>query len=420
MKEPRAVIEAYKRAMRADVSCALATVVCVEGSTYRRPGARMLMTAEGQMTGSLSGGCLERDVFERARGVMKTGASIVVRYDTGAQTDIVWGLGLGCNGVVHILIEPLAGSVPMPPHLKLLADCIEGQAPCVVATIFGVSAKRAVQSATSLDVTSFSMPADSAQIKVGSHLLLRQNEKAHVEFRHEELARLVMQDARESLERGESSVKAYELAAHVVEVFIEVVEPPLPLVVFGANADAAPILEFAQRLGWHVTIVDTQARAASRARFADADAVQLCCPEDVPTQVSLTARTMVIVMTHNYLHDVELFKTLSSSPVRYIGMLGPKRRTEQIIDAARGEGVALSEAGLRRLHAPIGLDLGAESSEEIALSIIAEIRAVLAGHSGGFLKDRTAPIHNLRVPRNRMEPLAEREPQTETLAAIGA
>jgi xanthine dehydrogenase accessory factor len=386
MRELQAVIEAYRQAGRDNVQTALATVVHVEGSAYRRPGARMLMTEKGQMTGSLSGGCLERDVFERALAVMKTREPAVVRYDTGSTADIVWGLGLGCNGVVHVLIEPLDNRVT-PRHFELLADCMTGREPCVIATVFGVR-----------KLPSLATPTDGLGVAIGSRLLLQPNGCALVEFEHDELTRALMQDAHEALSDSASSVKVYELAEGAVEVFVETIDPPVPLVIFGAGADSAPVLELAQKLGWHVTIVDTQARDASRERFGDADSVLLVRPEEVAARVPLTPRTMALVMTHNYEHDFELFKSLLRSPARYIGMMGPKRRTERIISEAAEGGMRTSDKDMHRLHAPVGLDLGAETPEEIALSVVAEIRAVLANHGGGFLKDRTAPIHAARSP----------------------
>jgi len=171
-------------------------------------------------------------------------------------------------------------------------------------------------------------------------------------------------------------------------------------------------------LGWQVTVVDTQAREASRARFAHAAQVILSRPENISKDVSITARTVTIVMTHNYTHDAELFKTLILSPAAYVGMLGPKRRTEQIIRAAYAEGLTISDVELNRLHAPIGLDLGAETPEEIALSIVAEIRAVLNNHEGGFLKHRRAPIHHARTSGE--ETLDSVANHLETLEAVGA
>ncbi|MEJ7710980.1 MAG: hypothetical protein WKF84_14225 [Pyrinomonadaceae bacterium] len=169
-------------------------------------------------------------MFERARAVMKTREPIVVRYDTGANADIVWGLGLGCNGVVHVLIEALDDET-MPTHLRLLSDCIAGQGPGVIATVFGV-------------YETHEQPHDSTPLtmRVGSRLLLN-HESTVSELKHHELARSVMQDARAAINDSESSVKVYEIAETTVEVFIEFVEPPVPLVIFGANADAAPVLE---------------------------------------------------------------------------------------------------------------------------------------------------------------------------------
>jgi len=319
-------------------------------------------------------------VCERARGVLLKDAPALVRYDTTAADDIVWGLGLGCNGVVEVLLEPLP-SRSAPAHLSLLAACLNHPQRGVIATVFNVS--NAAPSVT------------NAQIKLGSRTLVRGDGNVSSEI-DPELAARVEDDAREALASNESSVKVYETASGVAEVFIEVVQPPAPVVIFGAGHDAVPVAEFARKVGWHVTVVDTRARALSRERFAEADACVLCRPEDVSAQVPLTSRTMALVMTHNYLHDLELLKTLLGSPARYVGMLGPKRRTEQMLLEALTEDAALGE-NLQRLHAPVGLDLGGETPEEIALSIVAEMRAVLAGRDGGFLKHRAAPIHNLEI-----------------------
>lgn len=396
MNEASAVIEAYKRAVHDGKQAALATVVRVEGSTYRRAGARMLMTDDGRMTGSLSGGCLEGDVYERARRVMRTGETIVARYDTGASEDIVWGLGLGCNGVVHILIEPLDMDA-MPAHLERLQSSVVHQQSCVIATVFGVDKTK--------------------HIRLGSRLMINADgENLTVEFADDDLTRTLLNDARAAIETNQSSTKLYASSNGAVEVFIERIEPPVSVVVFGANADVVPVVELANATGWQVTVVDTQAREASRARFANAHRVILSRPENVSKDVSITARTMTIVMTHNYTHDAELFKTLILSPAAYVGMLGPKRRTEQIIRAAYAEGLTISDVQLNRLHAPIGLDLGAETPEEIALSIVAEIRAVLNNHEGGFLKHRRAPIHHARASGE--ETLDDATNHLETLEAV--
>jgi xanthine dehydrogenase accessory factor len=178
-----------------------------------------------------------------------------------------------------------------------------------------------------------------------------------------------------------------------IEVFIEIIEPQVPLVIFGAGDDVLPILPFARNLGWHTTVVDTRARPSSIDRFAAADAVLLCCPEEVSGNLALTERSAVVLMTHNYLHDLELLKLLLPRRVRYLGCLGPKRRTERLLLELSGGGVTAGDAYLRQVHAPAGLDIGAETPSEIAFSIIAEIKAVLRGREGGLLRNRKGSIH---------------------------
>src|SRR5262249_33440797 len=156
---------------------------------------------------------------------------------------------------------------------------------------------------------------------------------------------------------------------------LEVLQPPVPLVVFGGGHDAVPLVQFASELGWHVTVVDGRPAAASRTRFPRANEVLLCRPEQAPDQIPLTSETVAVVMTHNYRRDLELLEVLLPSQVRYVGLLGPKKRSERLLHELDVTGIDVTAAQRRRLHAPIGLDIGAETSEEIALAIVAEIRA---------------------------------------------
>jgi xanthine/CO dehydrogenase XdhC/CoxF family maturation factor len=181
---------------------------------------------------------------------------------------------------------------------------------------------------------------------------------------------------------------------HAVQAaFIEVVEPPVPLVIFGAGADVVPLVTIAQRLGWRPTVVDTHARARSLECFADAEDVILCRPEDVASRVPLMESSAVVVMTHNYFHDREVLNVLLNERLRYVGCLGPKRRTERLLSELRDATDAPTTPWLGRLHAPIGIDIGAETSAEIALAIAAEILGVLRGRSGGSLHARQDAIH---------------------------
>jgi xanthine/CO dehydrogenase XdhC/CoxF family maturation factor len=181
----------------------------------------------------------------------------------------------------------------------------------------------------------------------------------------------------------------------VLKVFVETLLPPVPLVVFGAGHDVLPILELARGLGWQTEVVDPQARPASRSRFATADRVTLARPEHTSAEVDITPRTLALLMSHNYSHDLALLRFLLASPARYIGVMGPRKRTERMLSelAANEDAPLLEEAGLARLHSPAGLDIGANAPAEIALSIIAEMRAVLDGRRGGMLRERRGSIH---------------------------
>ena len=188
-------------------------------------------------------------------------------------------------------------------------------------------------------------------------------------------------------------------------------QPPIPLVIFGGGHDAIPLVQFASELGWHVTVVDGRPSSASRSRFPRADAVMLCPPEQAWAQVPLASDTVAVVMTHNYRSDLKLLELLLPSPVRYVGLLASKARSTRLLkefDAARGE-VTLAQR--RKLHAPVGLDIGADTCEEIALAIVAEIRSSLAGRAGGSLRERRTPIHEAarlqRVRGTQMVAIAE-------------
>lgn len=379
MNELRRVCEAYERGRERGQSMALATVVSVEGSAYRRPGARMLIIEGGEIAGSISGGCLERDVAERAAQVMRTRAARVVEYDTRGDDDIVWGLGLGCNGVVRVLLESLHEGGAAARALEFACQCLRARRRGVIATVVSRGAR--------------------ATFEVGARVFSnggRERPSVDDVFVDDVFAESVRADAAEALSRKCSRTHAYESYAGPVEIFFDVIAPPRPLVIFGAEQDALPLVRQAQAVGWHVTVVDTRARPASRGRFQEAEEVLLCRAEDVAARVALTEETAAVVMTHNFLDDVELLRALLPSPAYYLGVLGPRARTAKLLEGLRIDGLVTTMA---RLYGPVGMNIGAESPEEIALSIVAEIKAVSAARGGGFLRDRDAPIHEESVPR---------------------
>ncbi|HKS28132.1 MAG TPA: XdhC family protein [Pyrinomonadaceae bacterium] len=381
MNEVRALVEAFDEANMRGERSALATVVSVEGSSYRRAGARMLVCEGGASTGMISAGCLESDVIEHAKRVIKSGEAKLVEYNTATTSDeMAWGLGLGCNGIVRVLVEPLT---PDSLYIEALRrSCEANAAPAWVATLY--------QHAPSESAT------DSALIETGARLFLDEEGTVRSDKLSGPLSVLLENEVR-ALAREEVTSAGFTLDVSEagVAVLIETLMPPVPLVIFGAGHDALPIVELARGLGWQTEVVDPQARPISLSRFGVADKVTLSRPEDVASRVKITPRTLTLLMSHNYSHDLALLKFLLASPARYIGVMGPRKRTRRMLsELAENEETFRPEEGeMSRLYSPAGLDIGASSSAEIALSIVAEMRAVLEGRRGGMLRERRGSIH---------------------------
>ncbi|SPP66750.1 XdhC family protein [Nitrospira lenta] len=379
MSELQAILDAYSDMLRKNAPAALATVVQVAGSAYRRAGARMLIAADGHTIGSVSGGCLERDVLNQARRVLQWSEPRVVTYDSMSDDDVAWEFNLGCNGIVNVLIEPMTHDKEQD-HLGFLANCLRHRQTGIVAVVFGIEG--------------------TTKAKIGNRLLLSEHGPAVHDIGDGELADAILADSSCALESSTSTAKRYELAAGRADVYIEVILPPVPLVIFGAGHDALPLIRLAKELGWHVTLADPRPGHATRTRFPLADVLIACRPEEMLEHITLDGRTVAAVMTHNFLHDSELLRVLLPSPVRYVGILGSKRRTRRLLDHLQQAGVSLSEHHLSRVYSPIGLDIGAETPEEIALAAVAEIKAVLTGRLGGMLRTREGPLHEPNVDDN--------------------
>ncbi len=392
MKELQEIVAAWETLRAEPGEALLATVVAVSGSTYRRPGARMLLTPEGWAAGSISGGCLEGDILKKAWWRTQNGPAIVT-YDSTDEDDIVWGFGLGCNGVVQVLLERVSPAAPGP--LDLLRGVLARRRPGVVATAVG---------------------ADTPAARAGTRLLLHPDGSVESQFTDSTLAERVRRDAATALQSGDSRTEVYTQGAGRVTAFLEVVQPPLPLIIFGAGHDALPLVRIAKEVGWHVTVIDTRSAQSRPERFPQADVVLACPPGAVAQHVPLDARTAAVVMTHNYPDDRRVLQTLLASPAGYIGQLGPRARTERLLAELQDGGFAVTEAHTGRLHGPVGLDLGADNPEEIALAIIAEIQAFSAGRSGTSLRDRHEPLHR-RSATDAAIRGAETEPATCHLSA---
>jgi xanthine dehydrogenase accessory factor len=378
MNEVQSIVEAFDEAQCNGERCALATVVNVEGSAYRRPGARMLVCESGVSVGTVSAGCLESDVTAHAQRVISTARAKLVEYDTtSTNEEIAWGLGLGCNGIVRVLVEPLGAD---SAYLAALRASLDTQSNVGIATVFQRSSTQS-----------------TPRVEIGARIVIRGDREICSGIADSELALIMAADLRSALREEAPGVRVYGANGDRIRVFIDIVTPPVSLVVFGAGPDALAIVDTARGLGWRTEVIDPQARPASLMRFARADKVTLARPETVAERVTITRHTLALLMSHNYVHDRTMLKFLLTSPARYIGLLGPQKRTERMLQqlAANGEyHVALKDGDRARLYAPVGLDIGANTPAEIALSVIAEMRAVIAAREGGQLRRRQAPIHN--------------------------
>ena len=372
MKDLQEILKAYEAVKHAEGHAKLATLVKVKGSAFRRPGARMLIRGDGTSVGALSSGCLEADVVERAKKIMESHDAITVTYDTTSPQNDVWGLNLGCNGIIQILLE----SLPLgarSPHLTFLGECISSAKPGVIASVYRVDGE--------------------LKVTVGSHLFLAEDGKIQEDIKNPVLSAAVTEDCIQVFRSKSSRNKEYRFTEGVVEVLIEFIKPPLPLFIFGAGAEAIPLARMAKDLGWTVTVVDHRPAFIDKARFASADQFILARPEEVAVKTTLKADAVAVILTHDVTHDTELLRTLLPSEASYVGLLGPSKRAEQLLEKLKETGLALTPEQLARFHSPIGLNIGAESPEEIALSILSEIQAFLNGRSGGFLRDHPGPIH---------------------------
>jgi xanthine/CO dehydrogenase XdhC/CoxF family maturation factor len=308
-------------------------LVTVSGSSYRRPGARLLFTSDRRRIGSISGGCLEEDLVSRTLQVAATGIPELVTYDTTSENDLIWGVGLGCHGVVQVLIEKLP---PAARWVQALADNLSAHRATPLAVVWRASQENLL----------------------GTHL-------------------------------------AGELPAHEAGagIFFDNVQPPVPLVIFGAGDDARPLVRIAKELGWHVTLADPRREFATQDRFPSVDAISVAPAADLVARTSIPPEALAVVMTHHYVHDLPILRDLLTKDLSYIGLLGPRKRAERILSDLAHEGMVPTAKMRGRLHAPVGLDLGADTPEEVALSMIAEMRAVLAGRDGRPLRLREKPIH---------------------------
>ncbi|MCO6509897.1 MAG: XdhC family protein [Aridibacter famidurans] len=360
MKELREILAGIDES---DGPAALATVVDVQGSSYRLPGAKMLVFGGGSFVGTVSGGCVEADVLERAKRVIDTGVPEIFHYDTTGEETSVFSLNMGCKGIVRILLEPVdADSEYLSVFRKSVSEGRRG----IVATKLapGPQIERSYFDSEGI-LTGGGVP-DEVNGFVGSMA---------------------------SEDHAARRPAAIILSGNE-EYFVECVSPPLHLLILGAGADAIPLADIAHRLGWNVTVADHRPAYANEDRFPDADRIVVCRPDEMAGEVRPGKGTAAVVMSHNFEHDTAYLTALLDSEVEYIGALGPRVRTEEMLSKISETVGSSPEAARDRLHAPVGLDIGGADPETIAVSIVAEIQAAFTGRKGGFLRQRQGRIYD--------------------------
>lgn len=377
MSDQHVIVDELVRAANAGEITVLVSVVRTAGSTYRGVGARMIVRGDDSTTGLLSGGCLEADLIEHARRVRAAGTPDIVLYDTSSGDDFVWGLGLGCNGLVEVLLEPLPPTRAQSLS-QLLGAALATAVPTVLATVIRSSGDGApsVGERMLIDSSSNDVTCDGAWDDL---TMLCDVRRAAI-------------DGAVNARRG--MTQDFSLNGAEVQVAFELVTPRVDIVLCGSGPDAGPVARMATELGWTVTVVDHRSAAFTvPGRFSAARVVE--CPDAtrLADVVDLTPRTAVVVMSHSYERDLDYLDALATAGVGYIGILGPRTRTDRMLADLTSRG-RLGAAALRdSVYAPIGLDIGGDGPEAIALSIVAEISAVVSGRPGSHLRDRSAPIH---------------------------
>jgi xanthine dehydrogenase accessory factor len=368
MSELQDVLRVVEEGVARGEPVALATVVAIRGSTYRREGARYVIPSTGRPVGTISGGCLEGDVHVMAEEVMAEGVPRLAHFDLTADDEAVWGWGLGCNGVIDVFIEPADKAAEIAGAIR---RAIDEQRPLAAVTV--VEARK--DQPTSLGARMLVHPDARAEGTLGDQVL---------DVRAIEESMRALSEERSGLVELGPGLRA----------FVEAIIPPPRLLVCGAGHDVIPLVRMAAGIGFRVEVVDDRKAFLKPRRFPDAARLTRAEPIDAARESGVDERTYVVVMSHNFLRDKDYLRSMLGSPVPYLGMLGPAARFERLVAELSREGYEPEQTDLRVVHAPAGLDIGAEGPEEIAWAIIGEIVAVRNGRTGGFLRDRGGPIHD--------------------------
>lgn len=349
----RHLIDRFAAARERGEAMVLVTVYETLGSTYSKAGARMLILAEGGSQGLVSGGCLEGDLAERARRVLATGEATTVTYDLRDEADELFGLGVGCNGLISVLLQALTPANGFEP-MATIADVLLGERIGGLATVIEAAGDRSEANAAAAGaslvvageaVTAFGVGADAVAV--------------------------LTQACHDAIASGSASLQKSAAGARVL--FAPLVPVPRVLIL-GAGLDAVPLVNLIAELGWRVTIADHRPGYLQRDGFERAGDRRVVAPTKLGQEIDLKRYDGIVVMSHHLATDREYLRQLAEAGNAYIGLLGPPARRERLISELGSDAGSLAT----RLRGPVGIDIGADSAESIALSIAAELQRVLA------------------------------------------
>lgn len=362
------VIDKVAAWREAGTRAALATVVKVEKSGPLGPGTMMAVSEDGQVVGSVSGGCVEPAVFEECMAAIEGGGPKLLTY--GISDDEAFGVGMTCGGIIHIFVEPVEEDEQIQRQHRALQE----ESPVAVATVVEA--------------------AERSGLPLGGRMLVTPEDHLG-SAGDDELDRAVADGACGMLEGGRTGMRHYgsrgQRRMEDVSVFVQSFAPPPKMYVFGAIDFAGAVARIGKFMGYRVTVCDARPVFATRERFPTADEVVVSWPDEFLQTAEVDQRTVICVLTHDPKFDVPVLKAALETEAGYIGAMGSRRTHDDRTERLREEGVA--EDQLSRIASPIGLDLGSRTPEETAVAIAAEIVALRTGHEGGRLADRSGPIH---------------------------
>lgn len=343
---------------------AMATLVATRGTTPKKEGAKMWVGEGGRILGSVTiGGCVDARVIEEAEEILAAGSA--KRIAMSLSDEEAWDFGMSCAGTVEVLIEPVALGEPSDPVVQAYARVREsvaaGRHAIVVSRLDSDSARLVIVERQGRSGTLGSTDLDAAAVAAAEGVIAR----------------------------GSSRTIELQLGESTIELFFELHGPTARLLVFGATTVAIPLVELARTLGFRTVVVDARPRFASAERFPNAGEIRIGNPAEIAMELPLGPTTCVVLLAHDYKYDVPILREVLQHDVAYLGLLGSRGRGRAILDFLREEGVP--EEQLQRIHVPVGLDIGAQSAPEIALSILAEAVAVRSGRGGGKMRARPAP-----------------------------